>query len=93
MPLYIIGLGLGDEKDITLKGAEAIKKCDRIFLEAYTSILGVSTEKLVRIIFFHYSFFSFHLSYFVGSVIFNTHIWDSFFYFCMYYRKLLMVKK
>ncbi len=49
MPLYIIGLGLGDEQDVTIKGAEAIKKCDRVFLEAYTSILGVSTEKLVRI--------------------------------------------
>ncbi len=47
MPLYIIGLGLGDEQDVTVKGAEAIKKCDRVFLEAYTSILGVSTEKLV----------------------------------------------
>lgn len=47
MPLWIIGLGLGDEKDITVKGAEAIAKCDKVFLEAYTSILGVSTEKLV----------------------------------------------
>lgn len=47
MPLYIIGLGLGDEKDITIKGAEAIKNCDKVFLEAYTSILGVSTAKLV----------------------------------------------
>lgn len=46
--LYIIGLGLGDEKDVTVKGAEAIAKSDRVFLEAYTSILGVSTAKLVR---------------------------------------------
>ncbi len=48
MPLWIIGLGLGDEKDITIKGAEAISRCERVFLEAYTSILGVSAEKLVR---------------------------------------------
>jgi hypothetical protein len=48
MPLWIIGLGLGDEKDVTVKGAEAIAKCDLVFLEAYTSILGVSTETLVR---------------------------------------------
>ncbi|KAG6399979.1 hypothetical protein SASPL_141467 [Salvia splendens] len=27
--LYIIGLGLGDEKDITLRGLEAIKKCSK----------------------------------------------------------------
>lgn len=49
MVLYIIGLGLGDEKDITVRGLEIVKKCDAIFLEAYTSVLqgGVSsTEKL-----------------------------------------------
>lgn len=49
--LYIIGLGLNDEKDITVKGLEAIQKCDAVFLEAYTSILiSVSKAKLVRII-------------------------------------------
>ncbi|KAF0979335.1 hypothetical protein FDP41_001678 [Naegleria fowleri] len=37
--LYIIGLGLGDEKDITVKGLEAVKSCDVLFLESYTSIL------------------------------------------------------
>ncbi len=47
--LYLIGLGLGDEKDITVKGLEAVKSCSKIFLEAYTSILGVSKEKLVCI--------------------------------------------
>jgi diphthine methyl ester synthase len=36
---YIIGLGLGDPKDITVKGLEAIKQCDRVYLENYTSIL------------------------------------------------------
>lgn len=36
---YIIGLGLGDLKDITLKGLEIVKKCNRIYLEAYTSVL------------------------------------------------------
>eukprot|EP01125_Pyxidicula_operculata_P022218 TRINITY_DN8969_c0_g1_i1.p1 TRINITY_DN8969_c0_g1~~TRINITY_DN8969_c0_g1_i1.p1 ORF type:complete len:270 (+),score=52.43 TRINITY_DN8969_c0_g1_i1:14-823(+) len=46
MVLYLIGLGLGDEKDITVKGAEAIQKCSFIYLECYTSILGVSKEKL-----------------------------------------------
>ncbi|KAL5056885.1 hypothetical protein RYX36_028489 [Vicia faba] len=38
--LYIIGLGLGDEKDITLKGLEAIQKCDKVYMEAYTSLLS-----------------------------------------------------
>ena len=45
--LYLIGLGLGDERDITVKGLEAIKSCSRIFLDAYTSILGVDKNKLV----------------------------------------------
>lgn len=47
---YLIGLGLGDAKDVTLKGYEIIKKCKRIYLEAYTSILsfGTSKENLVN---------------------------------------------
>ena len=44
--LFIIGLGLADEKDITVKGLEAVKSCDRIYLEAYTSILMISKERL-----------------------------------------------
>lgn len=46
MVLYFIGLGLGDEKDITVKGLEAVRKCKRVFLEAYTAILGVDRAKL-----------------------------------------------
>ncbi|CAN6463555.1 unnamed protein product [Victoria cruziana] len=46
--LYIIGLGLGDEKDITLRGLEAIKRCDKVYMEAYTSLLsfGLSSSGL-----------------------------------------------
>ncbi|SPN98409.1 probable Diphthine synthase [Cephalotrichum gorgonifer] len=39
--LYLVGLGLGDETDITLKGLEVVKKSARVYLEAYTSILLV----------------------------------------------------
>mmetsp|Transcript_21433 Transcript_21433/g.29837 ORF Transcript_21433/g.29837 Transcript_21433/m.29837 type:complete len:292 (-) Transcript_21433:162-1037(-) len=46
MVLYIIGLGLGDEKDITVRGLEAVKKSDKVFLEAYTSVLCVGKERL-----------------------------------------------
>jgi diphthine synthase len=47
MVLYVIGLGLGDEKDITVRGLELVKSSDHVFLEAYTSILGgVSKERL-----------------------------------------------
>lgn len=45
MVLYIIGLGLGDEKDITVRGLEAVKQCDFLYLEHYTSILGVEANK------------------------------------------------
>lgn len=45
--LYLVGLGLADETDITVKGLEIVKKADRVYLEAYTSILLVDKEKLV----------------------------------------------
>ncbi|XP_033098189.1 diphthine methyl ester synthase-like [Anneissia japonica] len=44
--LYFVGLGLGDATDITVKGLETVKKCSRVYLEAYTSILGVEKDKL-----------------------------------------------
>ncbi|XP_048832749.1 diphthine methyl ester synthase [Brienomyrus brachyistius] len=44
--LYFIGLGLGDAKDITVKGLEIIKQCSRVYLEAYTSILTVGKQAL-----------------------------------------------
>jgi len=37
--LYLIGLGLGDVDDITVKGLKIVQSCDRVFLEAYTSLL------------------------------------------------------
>jgi diphthine synthase len=46
--LYLIGLGLADEQDITVKGLEIVKRAERVYLEAYTSILHVGKEKLVR---------------------------------------------
>ena len=46
--LYIVGLGVYGEHDIAFRGLTAVKKCKRVFLEAYTSILLVDKEKLVR---------------------------------------------
>lgn len=46
--LYLIGLGLADEKDISVKGLEIVKRADRVYLEAYTAILLVEKEQLVR---------------------------------------------
>ncbi|GAB6033022.1 diphthine synthase [Chamberlinius hualienensis] len=37
--LYLIGLGLGDPEDITVKGLNIIKKAKRVLLESYTSVL------------------------------------------------------
>lgn len=48
MVLYIVGLGLGDEKDITVRGLEAVKSCERLYLEFYTSILGIDNERLEK---------------------------------------------
>jgi diphthamide biosynthesis methyltransferase len=46
MVLYLIGLGLRDEKDITVRGLEICKKCKHVYLEYYTSILGVDAQAL-----------------------------------------------
>jgi len=48
MTLYLIGLGLNDEKDITLKGLEAILKCKYLYLESYTSLLKCSLKDLEK---------------------------------------------
>lgn len=45
MALYIIGIGLGDEKDITIKGLDIIKKADKVYLEEYTSKLVKSSKE------------------------------------------------
>ena len=44
--LYLIGIGLNDEKDISVKGLEVVKKCDKVYLESYTSRLACSVSKL-----------------------------------------------
>jgi len=49
MALYMIGVGLNDAKDITVKGLEAVKKCDVVYLESYTSILQCSIKDLEKL--------------------------------------------
>lgn len=49
--LYFIGLGLYDEKDISLKGIEALKKVDDIYAEFYTAnLFGTTLSALEEII-------------------------------------------
>ena len=47
--LFLVGLGLADETDITVKGLAIVKKAARVYLEAYTSILLVDKSILVTI--------------------------------------------
>ena len=49
MALYFIGIGLNDEKDVTVKGLETVKKCSHIYLEDYTSKLQCSKEDLEKL--------------------------------------------
>lgn len=48
MVFYLIGLGLGDPQDVTVRGLEVIKSCERVYLEAYTSILSGGREALEK---------------------------------------------
>lgn len=47
--LNLIGIGLNDEKDITLKGLELVKESDYVYLENYTSTLQVPIEDLEKL--------------------------------------------
>jgi diphthine synthase len=47
--LTFVGLGLWDEKDITVRGLEAVKQADYVFLECYTGVLGIPVSKLKRV--------------------------------------------
>ncbi|MBI1970577.1 diphthine synthase [Candidatus Woesearchaeota archaeon] len=46
MVLYFIGLGLAGPKDVTVQGLETIRKCKKVYLESYTSLLQCSREAL-----------------------------------------------
>ena len=46
--LYLIGLGL-DKNDLSIKAVEAIKKCKKVYLEIYTSILPYKTKELEKL--------------------------------------------
>lgn len=50
MALFLIGLGLGGAKDITLRGLELVEKADKVYLENYTSVLQCSVKELEKTI-------------------------------------------
>ena len=48
---YLVGLGLFDEKDISLKGLECLKNVDKIYAEFFTSrLFGSSFDKIEELI-------------------------------------------
>lgn len=49
MTLSLIGIGLNDEKDITLKGLELIKKADFVYFENYTSKINCNISYLEKL--------------------------------------------
>lgn len=47
--LYLISLGLYDEKDISLRALETARKCKKLYLELYTTNIHTSTAKLSKL--------------------------------------------
>ncbi len=47
--LYLVGLGL-EWKDLSLKAVEAVQKCDKVYLESYTSLSNFSVLQLERLL-------------------------------------------
>ena len=48
--LYLIGLGIGDEKDISLRGIDTCKTAKKVYLERYTCPLKIDVKNLESII-------------------------------------------
>jgi len=48
MTLYLVGLGLSDEKDISVKGLEIVRRCEKVYLENYTSLLQCTLYDLEK---------------------------------------------
>lgn len=48
--LYLIGLGLYDERDLSLRAIELMRKCDEVFAETYTSKWHGDFKKLGNLV-------------------------------------------
>ncbi len=48
--LYLIGLGLNDEKDLSLNSIETLKKCHSVYAEMYTNVWHGDLKRLEKII-------------------------------------------
>jgi diphthine synthase len=48
--LYLIGLGIWDEKDISLKGVEACRRSSQVYAELYTARWGGNLKNLEKLV-------------------------------------------
>ena len=48
--LYLISIGLADEKDMSLRALDIAKNCDALFFEVYTDILNTDAAKLSKLV-------------------------------------------
>jgi len=48
--LYLISIGLHDEKDLSLRAIETARECDTLYVELYTTKLDTNIEKLSQTI-------------------------------------------
>jgi diphthine synthase len=46
----LIGLGIWDEKDVSLRGLETCKRADKIYCELYTAVWGGDVAKLEKLV-------------------------------------------
>lgn len=46
MVFFMIGLGLGDPEDISVKALKAIRSCKEVYLEYYTSVMSTGNADL-----------------------------------------------
>ncbi|CAK5081858.1 unnamed protein product [Meloidogyne enterolobii] len=45
MVFYLVGLGLGDVTDITVKGLNIVRRCKKVYFENYTSLLSFGFDQ------------------------------------------------
>ncbi|TVU47019.1 hypothetical protein EJB05_06595, partial [Eragrostis curvula] len=42
--LYVVCLGLGDERGVTVRGLDAVRRCARVYMEFYASLLALGAD-------------------------------------------------
>ncbi|CAL4914431.1 unnamed protein product [Urochloa decumbens] len=42
--LYIVGMGLGDGRGVTVRGLDAVRRCARVYMEAHAALLALGVD-------------------------------------------------